>query len=82
MSSPANTSISFQPTDTAVNDKRQTNLTSVGKNPLLCKHEHSNQDYKRQCNRCNAATATTPCISCQKCISTEGEESNDAPFKR
>lgn len=25
---------------------------------------------------------TTLCLSCQKCISTEGEESNDAPFKR
>ena len=24
---------------------------------------------------------TTLCLSCQKCISTEGEESNDAPFK-
>lgn len=31
MSSPATTCISFQPTDTAVKDKRQTNLTSVGK---------------------------------------------------
>lgn len=32
MSSPATTSISFQTTDNAVKDKRQTNLTSVGKN--------------------------------------------------
>lgn len=31
MSSPATTRISFQPTETAMKDKRQTNLTSVGK---------------------------------------------------
>lgn len=56
MSSPANTSISFQPTDAAEKDKRQTNLTSVGgKNPLLCKQKHQNQGCKRQCSRCNAA---------------------------
>lgn len=68
MSSPAKTSISFQLTDTAVKDKRQTNLTSVEKKnnkknkqkkkptPLVCKHEHQNQDYSRRCNRCTVAT--------------------------
>lgn len=35
MSSPANTRIYFQLTDTVVNDKKQTNITSMEKKILL-----------------------------------------------
>lgn len=80
MSSPANTSISFQPTDTAGKDKRQTNLTSVGKNPLS--FVNTNMNIKATKDNVTDARLHTPVYCARNVIPTEEEEQNDdTPFK-
>ena len=91
MSSPAKTSISFQLTDTAVKDKRQTNLTSVEK-----KNQKTNKQKKQLLSfvNMNIKIKTTvddvtdvllrpnyPMLICQKCISIEEEEANGVPCR-
>lgn len=79
MSSPANTSIHFQPRDTVVNDKKQTHTVLKERRPLVGKHEH--QIKMKRDNVIEAiCNPTTRRLSCQKCVCVEAEW-NDIPFR-
>lgn len=72
MSSPATTRISFRPTDAAMKDKRQTNLTSVGKTkqdnnkkePLSFVNMNTTIKTTKDNATDECCNPTTPCLLC------------------